>query len=57
MVLGDQGDLLVAKANPEAFEPIVRKNVLDGKCWTPPALANGVVYARNAKGTLVAVKL
>ena len=57
VVLSDQGELLVARANPEAFEPIVRKNVLDGKCWTPPALANGVVYARNAKGTLVAVKL
>jgi hypothetical protein len=31
--------------------------VQDGVCRTPPALANGLLYARNAKGALVCVDL
>ena len=28
-----------------------------GEVWTPPALANGLLYARNAKGDLVCLDL
>ena len=27
--------------------------VLGGKCWTVPVLANGRIYCRNAQGTLI----
>jgi hypothetical protein len=26
-------------------------------CWTPPAIADGMVYCRNDKGKLVAVSV
>ena len=31
---------------------MARAKVLSGLCWTPPALANGLLYVRNAKGDL-----
>jgi outer membrane protein assembly factor BamB len=57
VVLTDKGELLIAAANAEGFEPRVRFQMLEGKCWTHPALAHGRVYARNAAGNLVAVTL
>ena len=44
---------LVAEASPTSFTPISRAQVLGGKCWTVPTLANGRIYCRNAKGDLV----
>jgi outer membrane protein assembly factor BamB len=55
IVLGEKGKLMIAGATPEKFEMISSAQILDGKCWTMPVLANGKVYARNAKGTLVCV--
>lgn len=31
-------------------DPVARVKVLSGTCWTPPSLANGLLYVRNAKG-------
>ena len=53
IVLSDRGELAVAPASPAGFKPIARAQVLGGKCWTTPVLANGRVYCRNAEGTLV----
>src|SRR5437588_2114457 len=53
IVLTDRGELLVAPATPDGFKPIARAQVLGGKCWTTPVLANGRIYCRNAEGTLV----
>jgi len=53
IVLTDRGELLVASATPEGFKPIARAQVLGGKCWTTPVLANGRIYCRNAEGTLL----
>ncbi len=53
VVLSEKGELLVAPASPDGFTPLVRAKVLSGLCWTPPALANGLLYAHNAKGDLV----
>jgi outer membrane protein assembly factor BamB len=52
IVLSDSGELLVAKASPDGFQPTARAKVLDGKCWTVPVLANGRIYCRNAAGDL-----
>lgn len=55
IVLSEKGKLMVADASPEKFAPIASAQILDGRCWTMPTLANGKIYARNAKGTLVCV--
>ena len=53
IILGDKGELAVAEASPEAFKLIAHAQILGGKCWTVPVLANGRIYCRNAKGDLV----
>jgi outer membrane protein assembly factor BamB len=53
IVLSDRGELVVAQASPEKFEPLARAHVLGGKCWTAPVLANGRIYGRNARGTVI----
>jgi len=53
IVLSDRGELAVAPAGPAGFKPVARAQVLGGKCWTVPVLANGRLYCRNAEGTLV----
>ncbi len=53
IILSEKGELVVATANPDGFKPLARAQVLGGKCWTVPVLANGRIYCRNAQGTLV----
>jgi outer membrane protein assembly factor BamB len=53
IVLGDEGELVIAPANPEKFQPIAKAKVLEGKCWTMPVLSRGKIYCRNAAGELV----
>jgi outer membrane protein assembly factor BamB len=53
IVLSDRGELIVAEATSAGFKPLARAQVLGDKCWTPPVLANGRIYCRNASGTLI----
>ena len=55
IVQGDKGELIIADASPDSFKPIARAQVLGGKCWTAPVLANGRIYCRNSKGDIVCV--
>ena len=57
IALSEKGELIIAEANPKAFQVLSRAQVLGGKCWTVPVLANGRVYCRNAKGDLVCLDL
>lgn len=57
VALSEKGELMVADASPEGFKPLARAQILGGKCWTMPALANGKLYARNAKGDIVCLQL
>ena len=57
IVLSDQGELSVVRANPAKFELLARYQVIGGKCWTAPVLAQGRLYVRNAKGELVCLNL
>lgn len=57
LVLSGNGELVVAAATPDGFTPTARGRVLTGKCWTPPSLANGCVFCRNAEGSVVCVDL
>ncbi|MBU6400525.1 MAG: PQQ-binding-like beta-propeller repeat protein [Verrucomicrobia bacterium] len=53
IVLSGRGELIVAEASPVGFQALDRAQVLGGKCWTMPVLANGRIYCRNAAGALV----
>jgi outer membrane protein assembly factor BamB len=53
IALSDKGELFTAAVSPQSFTPISRAQVLGGRCWTVPVLANGRIYCRNAKGDLV----
>ena len=57
IALSATGELMVAPASPDGFKPTARAQVLGGKCWTVPVLANGLVYCRNSRGDIVAVDL
>ncbi len=60
----DEGNLIRAKLTPHGYKEISRTKLLDpvypfsGRklCWSPPAFANGHVFARNEK-ELVCVSL
>jgi outer membrane protein assembly factor BamB len=52
VVLSEKGELLLGQPSPEEFKPLARAKVLSGVCWTPPALADGRLYVRNARGEL-----
>ena len=55
IVLSERGELLVAEASPAAFKPISRAQVVGGKCWAAPVLANGKIYCRTGPGDVVCV--
>jgi outer membrane protein assembly factor BamB len=53
IALSEKGELIVAVATPAEFKPLARAQVIGGKCWTTPVLANGRIYCRNAAGDVV----
>ncbi|MFC1793029.1 PQQ-binding-like beta-propeller repeat protein [Planctomycetota bacterium] len=55
IILGEKGKLVIAEASTEGFNELASAEILTGKCWTVPVLANGRIYARNAAGQLVCV--
>ena len=57
LLLSDDGRLVLAKASPESFEKLSESKILDGRCWTVPVMHRQRIFARNAKGRLVCVRL
>jgi len=57
IVLSARGELHIALASPNGFDPAASGQVLGGKCWTVPVLANGKIYCRNAAGDVVCVNV
>ncbi len=55
VIMSETGELVIARANPRRFEPLARSQILGGRCWTPPVLADGRIFCRNARGDLVCV--
>ena len=47
IILSDKGKLALADASPMNFSEKVSAQVLSGKCWTPPTLANGKIFVRD----------
>ena len=57
IALGQRGELAIAPVDSEKFSPFAREQVIGGRCWTPPVLAHGMLYLRNARGDLVCLDL
>jgi outer membrane protein assembly factor BamB len=58
IIMSEKGELVIAMADPSGFKALARANILPrGRCWTVPTLANGRIYARNAKGDMVCVEV
>ena len=53
IILSEKGKMLVIPASPEGFKELASAQILKGKCWTVPVLANGRIHARSAAGDLV----
>ncbi|CAN5157314.1 PQQ-like beta-propeller repeat protein [soil metagenome] len=49
LALSDDGHLVAAQASPTKYSEIGRAKILDGKCWSTPALADGKIYARSTE--------
>lgn len=47
IALGANGNLALIEVNPEKYIEISNVKILDGRCWTPPTLADGKLYLRN----------
>ncbi len=56
LLLREDGELVAAPADAEAFQPVARAQVLAATTRAYPALSDGVLFARDEK-TLVALRL
>lgn len=46
-VLSDAGLVVLVRASPEGYEELGRSQILEGRSWTAPSLANGRMYLRD----------
>lgn len=56
LLITERGELILAPASPDTFKPLARAQILGSDCRAIPALANGLLYARD-KRQLVCVDL
>ena len=56
ITLTGDGELIVSRATPDAFEELSRVELFDdgGEYWARPVLAGGILYCRSSLGGLVA---
>ncbi len=52
LVLTETGRLLLVEATPEAYVEKAAVQVLEGRCWTAPALSGGRLFLRNREQML-----
>lgn len=49
----EKGELRIAEARADRYVELARAKVLDGTCWTAPAICRGRIYCRNHRGKVV----
>ncbi len=52
VVLGERGNLALVEASPASYREKANVQILNGRCWTMPTLANGKLYLRNQSAML-----
>jgi outer membrane protein assembly factor BamB len=57
IALSGTGEVSIAPATSAGFTPTARAQVLGGKCWTAPVLAQDLIYCRNGRGDVVVLDL
>lgn len=55
IALTESGTLLIASATSDAYQPVCQTQILAGRCWSVPVLADGRIFARNAAGDAVCI--
>jgi outer membrane protein assembly factor BamB len=53
----EKGEIAIITASPEGYQEIARAQILTGRCWTTPVLANSRLYARNSAGRTLCLDL
>lgn len=56
IVMSETGELVVIAADPAGYKEHSRAQLLGGKSWTVPVLANGRIYCRNEGGDAVCIE-
>ncbi len=49
LVMSEEGEAILLRANPEKHEMLGRFQALKGKTWNDPVIAQGYLYVRNAE--------
>ena len=57
VMLSEDGELILAEANPVGYRERARMQVLGGRSWVAPAYSNGLLYCRNNSGRVVCIDL
>jgi len=57
IMLSEKGELIWGKLGQAAFQETHQQKILEGLCWAKPVLLGDLLYARNAEGTVVCLKL
>ena len=55
VILDEKGAIVIARADPKGYRELARAQVLEGRCWAMPVLANGRIYARSNMGKMVCI--
>lgn len=55
LLLTESGQLVLAPATANGWQPTAQIKVLDGKCWTRPVLSDGRIFCRSIEGQVVCV--
>lgn len=54
VVLSDAGEVAIVEAVSDEYREIARKKVVEGKCWSTPAVADGKIFVRSTiEGAMV----
>ncbi len=56
VILSERGELALAEADSTSYRELARFRALDGRTWTMPSLADGLLFVRD-QGTLLALDL
>lgn len=56
ILLSERGKLVLIQATPEKYIKKASAQILKGRCWTVPTLANGKLFIRNQK-KILAIKM